>query len=154
MKPEITPKNIGKFLARVNILVENGCWYWSAGKCGTPSVYGKFNPTRHSGTPAHRFSYEVFVGPIPPKMQIDHICAEPLCVNPFHLRVCTARENIFSPYTLHPMRLHAEKTHCLRGHEFTPENTYIQPSKPTGRLCRICKKLHAAKAWKERSQVV
>jgi len=35
------------------------------------------------------------------------------------------------------------KTHCKRGHEFTPENTYIQTSKDgvTGRHCRACQKV-------------
>jgi len=34
----------------------------------------------------------------------------------------------------------ASKTHCKRGHEFTPENTYINPTSG-GRQCRACKRL-------------
>jgi hypothetical protein len=37
----------------------------------------------------------------------------------------------------HPM---ARKTHCLRGHEFTPENTYSAPG-VIGRVCRQCRTL-------------
>jgi hypothetical protein len=33
------------------------------------------------------------------------------------------------------------KTHCLRGHEFTPDNTYI--SKAGKRSCRTCGREHA-----------
>lgn len=41
----------------------------------------------------------------------------------------------------HGTHNHARKTHCKRGHEFTPENTYEQPSKPNTRCCKICKKM-------------
>jgi len=30
------------------------------------------------------------------------------------------------------------RTHCPKGHEYTPENTYRQPSKPNTRKCKIC----------------
>ena len=32
----------------------------------------------------------------------------------------------------------AIKTHCKRGHEFTPQNTYIEPS--GSRICKICRR--------------
>lgn len=35
------------------------------------------------------------------------------------------------------MNHNAEKTHCIRGHEFTPENTYTQGH--GGRGCKACK---------------
>jgi hypothetical protein len=34
----------------------------------------------------------------------------------------------------------ASKTHCVNGHEFTPENTWRMPSRPTYRICRTCKR--------------
>lgn len=43
------------------------------------------------------------------------------------------------------VHIHASQTHCLRGHEFTPENTYIIPT--TGsRQCKECRKIHGL-AW-------
>ena len=38
----------------------------------------------------------------------------------------------------------AAKTHCIRDHEFTPENTYVRPD--GGRTCRACKRLRESAA--------
>ena len=35
------------------------------------------------------------------------------------------------------------KTHCVNGHEYTPENTYWTPSRTDARLCRICRDAHS-----------
>lgn len=43
---------------------------------------------------AHRRSYELEYGPIPPGLQIDHLCREKACVNPDHLEAVTPRENV------------------------------------------------------------
>lgn len=34
----------------------------------------------------------------------------------------------------------AKLTHCVRGHEFTPENIYSSPSRPRARNCRACRR--------------
>lgn len=38
-----------------------------------------------------------------------------------------------------------KKTHCIRGHEFTPENSYSAPNRGNKRECRECIKIHQAK---------
>ena len=38
---------------------------------------------------------------------------------------------------VHRTHRNISKTHCLRGHEFTPANTYIRP--PDERMCRTCR---------------
>lgn len=42
---------------------------------------------------AHRVAYTVLVGEIPEGMSVDHICGNPPCINPDHLRLATDREN-------------------------------------------------------------
>lgn len=43
---------------------------------------------------AHREMYERIVGPIPPELQLDHLCRNRRCVNPGHLEPVTCKENI------------------------------------------------------------
>jgi hypothetical protein len=59
---------------------------------------------------------------VPPEMDVDHVCRNRACCNPSHLRVATkyqnGTENNDSPHAKN-----AQKTHCIHGHAFTPENT-------------------------------
>lgn len=48
---------------------------------------------RHVAKRAHRVSFEVFNGPIPPDHEIDHTCVNSLCIEPTHLEAVTHDEN-------------------------------------------------------------
>lgn len=39
-------------------------------------------------------SYEVFVGPIPEELELDHLCNVKVCINPRHLEAVTHEENM------------------------------------------------------------
>jgi len=107
------------------------CWEWTAGK--TASGYGNFKRYGKDCV-AHRVSFELVRGEIPDGLVLDHLCRNHACVNPAHLEPVTRWENVRRGvgYTAQQAR----KTHCKRGHEFTPENTYPWRS---GRICRACR---------------
>ena len=68
----------------------DGCWEWTAAL--NHKGYGQFRAGSRD-VPAHRYSYALYVGPIPTGMQIDHLCMNRRCVNPRHLRVVTNKQN-------------------------------------------------------------
>lgn len=97
------------------------CWRWAAhinkvsGYAQTGSGY------------AHRAIYEVIFGPIPDGLQLDHLCQNRWCVNPYHLEPVTCRENLRRAGTV-------GKALCKRGHTLD----YIRPD-GKGRDCKTCR---------------
>lgn len=108
------------------------CWLWTAAITdkgyGTFSLNGKMRK-------AHHIAYELLVGPRPDGLVIDHLCRVRNCVNPDHLEWVAAETNTLRGFS--PSAKCARKTYCKRGHEFTPENTYIRKS--GARTCRQCR---------------
>lgn len=106
---------------------EDGCWLWTASIKETG--YGQFRLDGRAQY-AHRIAYELCVGPIPDGLQLDHLCRVRHCVNPDHLEPVTQAENAARGSW-------AMKTHCPRGHEYTPENVYFNSGR---RYCCTCVK--------------
>lgn len=122
---------VDRFWPKVVVDSETNCWNWTGAR--QPEGYGRFMIERGRIGLAHRFAYELLVAPIPADMTVDHLCRNTPCVNPDHLELVTREENALRGSA------NAAKTHCIRGHEFTADNTYSAPSRPHVRICRACK---------------
>lgn len=84
----------------------------------------------------HRVAYELFVGPIPDGLELDHLCRTGWCVNPNHLEPVTHEEN---------MR-RTRVTVCRAGlHDLTdPDNHKITGGKMR---CRLCANAYAMRRY-------
>lgn len=77
-----------RFESKFVPITECGCWIWlgAAGRYGNLTVQ-----QRHYD--AHRFAWLLYLGSIPEGMRVLHRCDTPLCVNPAHLFLGTAKDN-------------------------------------------------------------
>lgn len=136
-RPRISDEErLDRFYSKVNISPFAECWEWLGFK--NKNGYGKFHSWngKKQDQNAHRFSFKHFNGPLLDGMVIDHICRNPGCVNPRHLRQVTPKINAIENNSSAPY-FNSKKTHCPRGHEYSQENTAIYGG---ARVCRVCKK--------------
>lgn len=126
------------FWARVEEVELTGCWVW----CGriARNHYGTWSTWENGKTVtvyAHRHAYELLVGPIPPKLVLDHLCRHRACVNPAHLDPVEQAENVRRGRGGQDgATFQRQKTHCPQGHPYEGENLYVR--KDGSRGCRAC----------------
>lgn len=149
-----------KFWSKVNNRISpDACWLWQENvfDFGHGQFYFAKRLLR-----AHRVAWALAHNQDPHPHFVLHTCDVPACCNPQHLFLGSKEDNSADmvkkgrggrPKGSVNRHTLAGATHCIRGHEFTPENTYVQPK--TGyRQCRTCNRnrrnelarsLHAAR---------
>jgi hypothetical protein len=133
------------YLRLVSRLLDPGeCWEWAGSR--NKDGYGKFS-VRDAFAQPHRVAYEMFIGPIPDGLEIDHTCNNPPCCNPHHLKATTRLENWERSGNF--TAANARKTHCKNGHVFDEANTRVRVGR-NGRQQRICRACDRDKAARHR----
>lgn len=118
-----------RFWAKVSGGDYTDCWTWTGAR-GTTG-YGIFITAWPKRAVAHRWAYEQLVALVPAGLDLDHLCRNRACVNPWHLEPVTRKVNLNRG-----IHANAVKTHCLSGHAYTPDNTRINVR--GSRECRQC----------------
>lgn len=83
----------------------------------------------------HSIVADAFLGPRPDGLNVLHNNGDPIDNRPENLRYGTQSENILD-CVKHGNHTVASRTHCVRGHEYTPENTKYR--KGGSRVCVTC----------------
>lgn len=110
----------------------SGCWLWEG--VISPNGYGqisKYGPPTQTFY-AHRLSWQAHHGAIPDKMFVCHHCDVRSYINPDHLFVGTARDNLVDMYNKgrgNPLR--GEAHHAARFSEAAIESIRADPRGPS-----------------------
>lgn len=89
------------------------CWIWHGAKLkGYGQIRGNDGRTKY----AHIVMYELWRGPIPEGLVLDHLCRNPACVRPTHLEPVTQKVNLERGEGW--AGVNARKTHCPQGHVY------------------------------------
>lgn len=109
--------------------------------------YGAFSAGKrtYKTRRVHRVSFMIFKGPIPDGYEPHHNCLIRACIRPKHLDLMTVSEH--ARLSGKQPKIRPPRTHCMKGHELTPENTYIfHRNGKDERSCVTCRNA-TAKEW-------
>ena len=93
---------------------ETSCWLVTHNLNGFG--YAKWVKPPFVGRPAHRVIWEFFNGPVPPGMDLHHLCEEKRCRRPDHLLTVTRREHFLLERSRHTF---IGRPACKNGHPHT-----------------------------------
>lgn len=152
------PKDIAvRFWPRVEKHGPDECWPWvGTGWFGRNRDYGTIY---HNGTTrlATHVSWEMHNGrPFPKGMMACHTCDNPPCVNPAHIFIGTARDNVRDAvqkgrFSMVGKNSRAKWTRCKRGHPLSGDN--LTHHGDGSRVCRECRRIRNAKRYTKNKTV-
>lgn len=127
------------------IVNEQGCWLWQGFR--HHNGYGEASYRCKNGR-LHRWMYQIHRGvPAPADWDVCHTCDHRNCINPLHLFAADRATNV-RDMLAKGRGNNQKKTSCVHGHEFSPENTYLDPR--GYRHCKTCQRTwHSSAAHAE-----
>lgn len=154
LSPKLTVEERIPFWMLRTIIDSNGCWLWQGSTINRGYAVRGYKGKRRL---LHKLVWESINGPVPSGLELDHTChsndlackggdgcLHRRCWNPDHLEAVTRKVN-------HERgRRSRLRTHCLRGHEYTPQNTRYDPN-DGHRVCRKCKSEWMRLVYKHRN---
>ena len=136
MNTTMLPKNVA---SRIALDQDTLCWVWTGGK--TEKGYGKVMVAGRRWR-THRYVWFLTRG-TDPADDVHHLCDNRACCNPLHLALMPHVEHAILSARARWTGL------CGKGHDLTPENSYVR-TKADGsfrdRQCRTCRAAVRAKA--------
>lgn len=70
------------------------CWIWMTGHGRPARTYATIGSNgRNTTRKAHIVAYELWFGPVPSPLELDHLCRNRACCNPAHLEAVTRSVN-------------------------------------------------------------
>lgn len=140
-----------RFWAKVVVKSENECWLWTA--TVNSKGYGSFAVSPGKSASAHKVSWAMhYNNDVLPdsKNHVMHSCDIRRCVNPKHLSLGTAKDNVRDAINKGRMKITRPSLNdfCKAGHPRTPENTH-----PKYFTCILCsRKANAESKQRERER--
>jgi hypothetical protein len=88
--PAVPQSAAQRFARKLGAAIVTGCVPWTGHR--DRDGYGQFWMGGRAHW-AHRVAYAIHHGSIPEGLTVDHVCLNPSCCNPAHLRLLTHGEN-------------------------------------------------------------
>lgn len=127
-----------RFYDKADVRGLDDCWEWKKA-FHNKHGYGSFTLDGRARY-AHRVALGLHLGRAMERGEVAcHRCDNPRCVNPSHLFLGTAKDNM-SDARAKGRLAHQAKTHCAKGHLWNDETTYSYFYKGKGqRVCKQCR---------------
>ncbi|MDP2659429.1 MAG: HNH endonuclease [Dehalococcoidia bacterium] len=114
-----------------HVIISNGCWDWNG---ALSAGYANLNLGKGRYKLVHILFYEHFVGEVPDGHELDHLCHQAECVNPWHQEPVPHRENFLRGNAIGAL-LHRTGV-CKRGHSLADA---YRDKRGRVRNCKVCR---------------
>lgn len=144
-RKRLRPSPAPRFWAKVQIGNPEECWEFTGARTGGYGVFRVGGGSKGWNVVAHRFAYITTHGPLPPSVELDHLCRNKACCNPRHLEAVSHSENAARYWAA--LGRGATAPTCANGHVRTEATTYHHPTRNIVR-CRPCRALGMRKRYR------